>query len=84
MTSTGEQRVLSSLALQYSALESASIVRERLDDRLNAIEAALHRLEEGTYGRCEGCGQEISLERLEADPAARLCADCAAHAADSM
>jgi DnaK suppressor protein len=37
---------------------------------------ALRRLEDGTYGKCEGCGQEIPFERLEARPTARLCVNC--------
>jgi RNA polymerase-binding transcription factor DksA len=56
------------LALQYSALESASIVRARLEDRLNAIDAALARLDQGVYGRCQRCGKEIPIERLELEP----------------
>jgi DnaK suppressor protein len=67
------------LALQYSSIESTSVVRETLEDRLNAIEEALRRIEDGTYGRCVECGNEISAERLESEPAAVLCADCAQH-----
>jgi DnaK suppressor protein len=37
------------------------------------IEAALVRIEEGTYGRCSACGGAISEERLEAVPYATLC-----------
>jgi RNA polymerase-binding protein DksA len=37
---------------------------------------ALGRLEAGTYGKCEGCGEEIPFDRLEAIPSARLCVDC--------
>ena len=44
-------------------------VRSDLDD----VDAALRRLEEGTYGRCEACGQPIGETRLEALPAARYC-----------
>ncbi len=40
---------------------------------LGAIDAALRRLDEGTYGRCERCGKEIEEERLEAIPWATLC-----------
>ena len=43
---------------------------------LAAIEAALVRLDEGTYGKCQRCGQPISEERLEAIPYATLCIDC--------
>ena len=38
--------------------------------------AALKRLDEGTYGKCENCGQQIPIERLEALPSARLCLTC--------
>lgn len=38
--------------------------------------AALARLDEGTYGKCETCGQQIPIERLEALPTARLCLSC--------
>jgi DnaK suppressor protein len=40
---------------------------------LGAIEAALQRIDNGTYGRCERCGNEIEPERLEAIPWATLC-----------
>jgi DnaK suppressor protein len=66
------------LAMQYSSLESTSIVREQMQDRLKAIEAALQRIDDGSYGKCLNCGGEISAGRLEADPAASLCVDCAA------
>jgi DnaK suppressor protein len=42
---------------------------------LSEIEAALKRIEGGTYGRCTACGKEISPERLEAHPWAALCID---------
>jgi DnaK suppressor protein len=47
----------------------ASRLREQLDD----VEAAIARLAEGTYGRCEVCGDEIGDDRLEAMPATRYC-----------
>ena len=40
------------------------------------IENALHRMDEGTYGRCSNCGQTINVLRLEAVPWARFCIDC--------
>lgn len=45
--------------------------------RLGEIDAALARVEAGTYGRCERCGQPIAAGRLEARPTARVCIDCA-------
>jgi RNA polymerase-binding protein DksA len=46
---------------------------EGLQSHLHAVDAALRRIEEGTYGRCERCGREIPFERLEARPTATLC-----------
>ncbi|MGX6608131.1 TraR/DksA family transcriptional regulator [Micromonosporaceae bacterium Da 78-11] len=45
--------------------------------RLADLELALHRLAEGTYGICEGCGQPIPAERMAARPSARTCVGCA-------
>jgi DnaK suppressor protein len=43
---------------------------------LVAIDASLKRIDEGTYGTCANCGQEIVEPRLEAYPWASLCIDC--------
>jgi len=43
---------------------------------LKAIEAALKRVADGTYGTCVRCGGQISQERLEAVPHAALCREC--------
>lgn len=45
-------------------------------EALAEIEAALARLDDGTYGKCVACGEEISTERLDALPAAARCIDC--------
>jgi RNA polymerase-binding protein DksA len=42
---------------------------------LSEIDAALKRIEDGTYGICSACGNEIAPERLEAYPWASLCMD---------
>jgi DnaK suppressor protein len=47
-------------------------IAESLRNRLDAIERALHRLDDGTYGRSVQSGEPIPDERLEADPAAEL------------
>ena len=44
---------------------------------LSEVDAALARVDAGTYGVCEGCGGPIGTERLEAVPAARACIACA-------
>ncbi|HHW47047.1 MAG TPA: conjugal transfer protein TraR [Clostridiaceae bacterium] len=43
---------------------------------LKEIHDALGRIDDGSFGKCEFCGNEISEERLEALPYARLCIDC--------
>src|SRR5436190_10497935 len=48
-----------------------------LRDTLQDIDAALGKIDEGTYGLCESCGAPIAEARLEAMPAARLCIACA-------
>lgn len=44
---------------------------------LEEIAAALVRLDQGAYGRCEDCGKAIAKERLNAVPYTRRCIDCA-------
>jgi len=56
---------------QLTALLSAA--RERIAE----IDEALRRVEAGTYGVCEGCGQPIAEERLAVRPFARSCIACA-------
>lgn len=51
-------------------------VIEQLQVTLQDVEDALTRTENGTYGKCERCGSEIPLPRLEARPYARLCIGC--------
>ena len=48
--------------------------------QLDAVEGALARMREGTYGACIDCGAAIPLERLEAIPEAARCAACQRHA----
>lgn len=45
---------------------------------LEQIEAALERIEDGTYGECEECGGRIPKKRLDAIPYASMCVKCAA------
>ena len=54
------------------------LLRERGHTKLKAIEDALQRIEEGTFGICEDCGDEIPRGRLEAMPFATTCRDCKA------
>jgi hypothetical protein len=45
-------------------------------DELKDIDAALARIGSGTFGGCAKCGARISLKRLRAQPAARMCLSC--------
>jgi RNA polymerase-binding transcription factor DksA len=47
----------------------------QLRNELDEVERALSKLDDGTYGRCETCGEPIAAARLEAMPAARFCID---------
>lgn len=51
-------------------------ILERDSSRVVDIIRALTRIEQGTYGICELCEEEIGLERLEASPVATLCIAC--------
>jgi RNA polymerase-binding transcription factor DksA len=46
---------------------------EQLEAEIGDLDAALRKIEEGTYGICEVCGKEIEPERLEAVPGTRTC-----------
>jgi DnaK suppressor protein len=52
-------------------------LRDRSRAELALVDAALRKLDDGTYGTCESCGTAIAPERLEAIPWAPLCIDCA-------
>jgi RNA polymerase-binding protein DksA len=52
-------------------------LRDRSRTELHRVENALRKLENGTYGTCETCGDPIAPERLEAIPWAPTCIDCA-------
>ena len=48
--------------------------REKL--MIRKIERSLQDIENGDYGRCERCDEDISIKRLKARPTARYCIDC--------
>lgn len=62
-------------ALQAQAMSVASSRRRAIE--LQRIEAALSRIEQDEYGICTSCGEDIDLKRLQFDPTAFLCIDCA-------
>jgi RNA polymerase-binding transcription factor len=75
-----ETTVDSSDFVDQATLEADRSLRLRMRDRENKlafkINQALTRIEEGTFGICEVCGEEISIKRLIARPVATYCIGC--------
>ncbi|VBB45085.1 RNA polymerase-binding protein DksA [uncultured Desulfatiglans sp.] len=51
-------------------------IRDRERKLIGKIKEALERLDSGTFGICESCGEDISEERLKARPVTTLCIEC--------
>lgn len=51
-------------------------LRGREQKLLKKIEAAIEKIDNGTFGICEVCGQEIDIKRLEARPVTTMCIEC--------
>ena len=51
-------------------------IEHSLELRLNNIDSALEKIKKGTYGKCEKCRKEISIDRLKLSPESRFCLDC--------
>lgn len=68
-------------ATETLELEKRLTMENRIRQELAGIEHALHKFEEGTYGKCDNCGKSIAKARLEALPQASLCLDCKAQQA---
>jgi DnaK suppressor protein len=47
-----------------------------LEEKLKEINSALEKIENGTFGICEKCKNEIEIERLKANPAEKYCKNC--------
>jgi RNA polymerase-binding protein DksA len=57
--------------------EHVAALLDQTREHVTQVDAALRRLDEGTYGRCERCGEPIAAGRLEARPTATTCINCA-------
>ena len=82
MTEPTGTRDLSSNAQHPAGEGTETLDRDRdlyllksLENEMDEVQAALDRLEDGTYGRCEACGRSIGDDRLAALPATRYCVD---------
>lgn len=72
-TPSGDSVDLASLEINQNSLVK---VGKRELNHLKKIDVALKKIEEGTYGECESCGEQIGVARLLARPVAQLCIDC--------
>ena len=59
-------------------LQFTGRLREREQGLLSKIDAALEKIENGEYGKCVNCGEDIGIARLRARPVAELCIECKA------
>lgn len=64
------------LGSELYAVEMNMALKVHEQSKLNDINRALKKFENGSYGICEKCKQEIELERLEAMPSAKFCMSC--------
>lgn len=71
--SVGRLSRIDAMQVQAMALAQA---RRRQAERA-AIDGALRRLEDGEFGYCARCGDEITVARLEHNPSVTMCIDCA-------
>jgi len=51
-------------------------IRDRERRLIRKIQAALQRIDDGSYGFCDDCGEEIGVARLKARPVTKLCINC--------
>jgi len=76
LVSGSADQYLAETATETVEREIGNTLEEHDERLLGAIDAALQRIEDGTYGKCVNCGAAIPEERLEAMPWATLCIDC--------
>jgi len=70
---SGDSVDIASLEINQANLQK---IGKRETYLLKKIDLALEKFEQGTYGECESCGEDIAYARLLARPVAQLCIDC--------
>ena len=70
---SGDQVDIASLEINQANIQK---IGKRETFLLKKIDLALKKMDDGTYGECESCGEEIAVPRLMARPVAQLCIDC--------
>ena len=71
------ERELEEAAAKQTMSSGLEQLDERNTERIRKIDGALRKMEQGTYGACEGCAEPIALKRLQAAPWAGHCRRCA-------
>lgn len=61
------------IADRFEETTTNNAIVEELEERYNSVKKALDHIKNDTYGVCEVCGEEISMARLEVNPAATTC-----------
>lgn len=74
----GEPHDMEDEAVRTAERDDVNVQSERAAGLARQIDAALERIDGGTFGICPDCGREIELERVRAVPWAERCADDAA------
>jgi DnaK suppressor protein len=70
---SGDSVDIASLEINQANLQK---IGKRETYLLKKIDLALAKFDDGTYGECESCGEQIAVARLMARPVAQLCIDC--------
>ena len=63
-------------AAELESMEVDTQIADGSENYARKIQYALQRIEDGTYGTCESCGQDIPRERLQVKPSVSLCIPC--------
>ena len=72
----GQTKITDEEGLADAAAEVEVAMSMRENQELQEIDAALARIDDGSYGSCADCGDDIGQARLKATPAARRCLPC--------
>jgi DnaK suppressor protein len=71
--SAGDPADIASTEISQASLQK---IGKRETFLLKKIDYSLQKIEDGSYGECESCGEQIGVKRLMARPVAQLCIDC--------
>ena len=72
----GDEGIEEDVALKRELYERALPIEHALEERLQDVNHALDKIDNGEYGVCEKCKKKISSERLKVLPETRTCKDC--------